>query len=686
MRIKTQFFITMAVFGVMLAVIGTSLAVTMREMSHLDREEEIAANIGRDARELSYLSGDYLLYGEEQQRTRWLSKWDAATENVARLSPATAEERVIRDHLAANLARLKAVFEDASQAPGDTTTSGGGIASVAHFQVSWSRLAVQSQGTAFEALKLSSALREQRALVSQRNTILIAVMLVVFAVYFAANYRIVYRRALRDVGQLRAGTKIVGSGDLDYAIPVTRNDEIGELSRAFNRMTTDLKGVTASKAQLEREAAEREKAEVALRHSLERIEVLSDARERELETTKRLLGAAEALAEWTDLDHALEGLADIVLASTEHTRVAVHMWDSTKRVLQATVVRGDVSSFPIGEALGWEELSEPAQDIMETMRSRVIDYDALPKEQRARVAPTGARLGLAVPLVYRQRLVGLVFVDDPGERREFEDREIALISGIAAQAAVVIENARHYDEERTVADALRSVFQRPVPDIAGIDLGVVGHYASQTERVGGDFYDAFAIDGEVVVLIGDVAGKGLSAVGLTERVRSAIRTLSYAGESLSPSYLLSRTNESLVQQIAPEEFATAVLLTIDTESGAYRIARAGHPLPVVCGDTCGYIETPSGAPLGVVEGEYEELTGVLAAGETIVLYTDGVTEARRGGDFYGDRRLLDAISGHSLEPERIAEELFTDVEEFARGNLADDLLIVALRLSPTAGS
>jgi len=682
-KIKTQFFLTMAVFGVTLAAIGVSLTTTTGEMSRLDRQEQIAARIGQGAAELSYLAGDYLLFGEEQQRNRWLAEWAAVSRQVALLSPEGLAERTSRDHLAEGLARMKAVFEDdVSLLPEDSSQSDRGLAPTAALQVAWSRLAVQSQSTAFEAQLLSRVLIAQKAAASRRNTLLGSAMLAMFGIFFVTNYTIVYRRVLRGLDDLRTGTRIVGSGDLDYAIPTTRSDEVGSLSRAFNRMTVDLKGVTASKVELEGEVAERQKAEVALRESLARIEVLSDERERELHKTKMLLHAAEAIAEWTDLDHVLDGLADIVLAATEHTRVMVHMWDEIKREMCAVVVRGNASGFASGECTSWDELSSPARDVVETMSSMVVDYDALSPERTGKAAKSRAHLGLLVPLVYRQRVLGLVTVDSPGERRGFEEPEIALIQGIAAQAAVAAENARHHDEERRVAEALRSVFQRPVPDIAGVKLGVVGCYASQVERVGGDFYDAYDVGDEVVVLIGDVAGKGLAAVGLTERVRSTVRALSYAAGTLSPSYLLGKANESLLRQLDPGQFVTAILLTLDLTSGQYRIARAGHPHPLICGDSCRYVETPAGPPLGVMEYEYEEWSGALKPNEVLVLHTDGVTEARRDSDFFGDQRLLDSLSRQVAQPDEIARGLYADVEEFARGVLADDLLIVALQLEP----
>ncbi len=420
--------------------------------------------------------------------------------------------------------------------------------------------------------------------------------------------------------------------------------------------------------------------------SLQQIEALGIDRERELETTKQLLGAARALAETTSLSRVLEALADIVLASTAHRRVTVLMWDEARRQLQAVVVRGDAADYPTDDILTWDELSTDAKDVVESGRSKVIDYDAQPEDRRGRAAAFGARLGLVVPIAFRQRLVGLVRVDDPGERRAFVDREIALIQGIAAQAAVAIENSRLYEEEHGVADALRSIFQQPVPVIDGLDLGVLGHYASETASVGGDFYDAFALGGQVAVLVGDVAGKGLAAVGLTERTRSAVRALAYAGGTAMPGYLLGKVNDSLNRELETGQFVTAALLTIDPRSGAYRIASAGHPVPVVCGSSCRQLDVSPGTPLGVMEDTYCEVSGVLKPHETLVMYTDGVTEARRDSEFYGEERLMALLAGQKLgRPTETAQALYADVHEFARGKLADDLLIVALRLEDASG-
>jgi len=815
MKIKTRFVLSMFLFGLTLSVIALLVAVSNQQVSQLEQEEEIATSIGRGASELSYLSNDYLRYREKQQISRWNSKWASIVRDVSRLTPSGQEERAIANDIKSNLRRLKGVFADVSASLGSSSRPLVAATSEAFVQVSWSRMAVQEQGIAFDALRLSELLRGQKARVEERSLMLVVVLLGVFVAYFISNYVMVYRRALRSLSELQAGTRLVGSGNLDHVIPVQRNDEIGGLSRAFNRMTADLKSVMASKAEVEREVEERRRAEEGLRRSLEEqrrlagqletergqleaifetieeavgiwspegeqldmndgtvrmygfssreqmlrhlsefsdvsistmdgqtlpmdewpaarvirgerfsdweletsvpsndvrfigsysgapvldgdgnvllgvvtvhdVTDLYEAREavrRELDTTKRLLAAADALAEWTDLNLVLEGLADIILESTGHTRVVVQLWDEARRQLGVAMVRGKAGGYRSGTITRWDDMSGPAQAVIETARPSVVDYDSLPEERRGRGGKLGARLGLIVPLVHAQRLLGVVRVDDPGERREFGEREVELIHGIASQAAVAIENARLYEEEHKVAEVLRAVFEHPVPSVPGVALGVVGRSASEAEKVGGDFYDVFSFKNQAAVLVGDVAGKGVGAVGLTERVRSAVRALAHAGGSLSPAFLLNRVNESLMKQLPPNEFITSLLLTVDLTTGEYRLADAGHPAPVICGaGGCRQAPVKTGPPLGVLEGDLEETSGILKAGETLIVYTDGVTEARRDSQFYGEKRLLRFLEKHTGDPQSVSEALFADVQRFAQGKLADDLLILALRL------
>ena len=111
-------------------------------------------------------------------------------------------------------------------------------------------MAVQSQGLVSDASRLSQLLRQQRDQLTKTRTMLIYVMVGLFGVFLLVSYMLTYRRILKSIVTLRAGAAVIGSGNLDFVIEEKKNDEIGELSHAFNRMTADLKAVTASKAEL----------------------------------------------------------------------------------------------------------------------------------------------------------------------------------------------------------------------------------------------------------------------------------------------------------------------------------------------------------------------------------------------------------------------------------------------------
>ncbi len=290
MKIKTQFLITMSLFGLVLVIIAISLMITNQRVDQLTQQQQIADNVERGARELGYLSNDYLLYRESQQRARWGSKFASFSEDVSRLHPNTPEQQVLMNNIKANQARLKAVFADvASTLEGAAQTSEA--TGMAFIQVSWSRMEVQNQGMVFDAQLLSQKFHAEIDQAKQTNDLLIFALVGLFGAYFVANYILIYRHTLTSISDLQEGTKIIGSGNLDFAIPEKAADEIGELARAFNRMTANLKQVTASKADLEREIAERKLAE-------EHIQKLNRALEQQAEELQQInVQLEETLAE-----------------------------------------------------------------------------------------------------------------------------------------------------------------------------------------------------------------------------------------------------------------------------------------------------------------------------------------------------------------------------------------------------
>lgn len=273
MKIRTQFLITMILFGVMLIIMSVSVILTSRHVGRLNEQEEIAHRIERGASDLGYLSNDFLLYGENQQFTRCESKFSSLSSDLSRLNPDTPEQAAIVKRIRENQERWQAVFTDvAATLPEDSL-----LRHVPAWrdvtQVAWSRIAVQNQGMVFDAIRVSELLRNQKDRLRRRNLILIVALLVIFGAYFLTNYFIGFRRTLKSITELRDGTRMIGSGNLDFVIQTRYKDEIGELARAFNRMTANLQRVTTSKTALEKEVAQRRKAEEDLRHHREWLSV-----------------------------------------------------------------------------------------------------------------------------------------------------------------------------------------------------------------------------------------------------------------------------------------------------------------------------------------------------------------------------------------------------------------------------
>ena len=276
MKIKTQLIFSMVFFGVALLIISASVILTNQQVDRLNKQEELAKNIELDAGELSYLSNDYLLYHESQQVDRWEAKFSSFSNELSNLSVDTPDSQVLVNNIKANRARLKEIFEDVVSKTENERASqtADGTVNTAFIQVSGSRIGVQTQGIVFDATRLSQMIRLEADQQKLQNFYLIFALMGAFVAFLLSNYIFFYRGTLKSIANLQAGTVVIGSGNLDILMEEKRDDEIGELSRAFNRMASDLKGVTASKADLVNEVAVRARAEETLRLSEERYRSL----------------------------------------------------------------------------------------------------------------------------------------------------------------------------------------------------------------------------------------------------------------------------------------------------------------------------------------------------------------------------------------------------------------------------
>ncbi|MDD1648342.1 MAG: PAS domain S-box protein, partial [Methanomicrobiales archaeon] len=269
MRIRTQILAVLVVFALITVVVSVLMISTNQELERLNRQGEIAESIALEVGDLGYLSNDYILYREPPQAERWQVQYATISDLIGRLSVDRPEQRTIADNLGVNLRNTRTVFEDIQSSPvpaGGTTT--------ASVQLFWSRMAVQNQGMIFDAGRLEQLLQEEADGLKQTRNLLIVILTGMFVALLLTSYLLFYRRTIESINGLQAGAAIVGSGNLTHVIDESADDEIGDLARAFNRMTRSLNSVTASKVDLEREVAERIQAEVALRESEGRLKGL----------------------------------------------------------------------------------------------------------------------------------------------------------------------------------------------------------------------------------------------------------------------------------------------------------------------------------------------------------------------------------------------------------------------------
>ena len=217
-----------------------------------------------------------------------------------------------------------------------------------------------------------------------------------------------------------------------------------------------------------------------------------------------------------------------------------------------------------------------------------------------------------------------------------------------------------------IARTLQTSFLPPnLPAIDGIDLAAAFRASGDGYEVGGDYYDAFELGrGQWALTLGDVCGKGSDAAVITALSRYTVRAAAMRNQH--PASVLATLNAAVHRQ-HPDTYSTAVYLVLDPTSGEIELALGGHPHPVLL-DPAG--RSPWWAPgslLGPLEGwTCTEETLTLSEGDTLILYSDGLTDARAGQEFYGDARLLEVLrSCRGLSAESLVTRIETDVVDFA---------------------
>jgi PAS domain S-box-containing protein len=298
------------------------------------------------------------------------------------------------------------------------------------------------------------------------------------------------------------------------------------------------------------------------------------------------------------------------------------------------------------------------------------------------------RSAAVAPLRARRRTLGVLSVLHLHADRTYDDEDLDLLRQLASRAAVAYDNARLYSERSHIAGTLQESLLPPaLPVIPGIDLAAQFRPAGEGLEVGGDFYDVFPVGERAwALVIGDVCGKGAQAAAMTALARHTVRAL--AGEGRSPAEILVRLNRSMIDASdPPDRYLTMIVgvLEVNGEKRTLRVASAGHPSPLRLGpDGCSELLADGGPLTGVYpDTEYEEQEFALEAGETIVFYTDGVTDAGAPDRIVSIEELYAAIAEQaSASAGEVAAAIDRLATEAGDRRPRDDIAVLVLRAGP----
>ena len=273
----------------------------------------------------------------------------------------------------------------------------------------------------------------------------------------------------------------------------------------------------------------------------------------------------------------------------------------------------------------WPEMAELVRTGRPAVHVRADQGDG---PEQPYIERFGIRSYVAVRLGSPGRPLGVLFVNHT-RRHRFTRPELAFVETLTSYLSVTIERARLVSVLREAVTSLQAaVLPASFPTVPGLDAAALYRSASEVAQVGGDFYDLFTLeDGRVAAVIGDVCGKGVAAARHTVRLRYELRTLVEDGRP--PGRALTAFNRRVQEEFVEDEYATLLLLLLDPGTGAVSWSSAGHPPPLLTGPTPRTLAFAGSLPVGLfADATYQTSRFTLPPGRCVVLYTDGVVEAR----------------------------------------------------------
>lgn len=394
-----------------------------------------------------------------------------------------------------------------------------------------------------------------------------------------------------------------------------------------------------------------------------------------LETIFRI---SQAVSSSLQTKVVLNRVLDVVQRIFTADAVSLMTYDTASARVVTEMARGRVSPG----LLHFD--TEPGLDVPGRVFSsgepvRIGEVDPDKEGLEALASEEGLRSMLSVPLLARGRSIGVltVFSSEPGA---FSAEDRGLLHTFAFQAALAIDTAKLYGKEHMVATVLQaSILPQTLPEFDEIESNSVYLPAGVEADIGGDYFDLFrGPNGSIFIVMGDVCGKGVVAATKTSMIKYATRGLVAAG--LGPDRVISEVNRMVAETGDTSDIVTLWIGELDVYKGTLSYSNGGHPAALLRRAEDGEILRfpPTGALLGAMEDAPYGLEEVpVASGDILLLYTDGVTEARRGNKFFGEGRVQRALR-EGGDAGEVTQRLLSALDRFVPGAIRDDAAVLAV--------
>jgi serine phosphatase RsbU (regulator of sigma subunit)/PAS domain-containing protein len=431
----------------------------------------------------------------------------------------------------------------------------------------------------------------------------------------------------------------------------------------------------------------------SVRRAINVIEDITDLKHAE-ETQRLLAEAGRVLAGSLDYEETLRRVARLavpdladwcmvdLLGENGLERVAVAHADPARAELAAEL-QGVI--VDLGGTVGPARVARTGRaELHETVDADHLRRTALNPVHHRLISQLGVRSAASVPMTVRGQRLGVMTLSTAESGRMLGPEQLTVLEELGRRAAVAVDSARLYRQRSAIARTLQSSLLPPaLPEIAGVESAAIYRPAGEGSDVGGDFYDLFSVaDDEWIAVIGDVCGKGAEAAAVTALARYTIRTA--AVRRRSPAAILHWLNDAMVRQDLEGRFCTIACVHLDTSRPEVRITVAcgGHP-PAMLRRRSGEVLDVGGPGtlLGLVpDPQITDERAELAPGDTLVLFTDGITDARAPERVLEPEQLHDALR---TIPAGSAQRVVEQLAAFAVGKEGtpprDDIAVLALR-------